>query len=273
MNNRWKLSLVLLLFITLGVYVDWNQYQDSELSESYPENLDSSQNWILDQESLRGDTIIVIQQDPVFKKRKTFRAFPLKENLLAKFIIDPSDSTLELIFQCKDGYAPHMRLEDALTGNGFLAYKDMSVDPGKNWADSLSEKMPPFYLVWQSTHNQTHVWPYALTEIQLKSKKEAFRAAFPKHKKYYRGFELFSSHCMKCHSVNKVGGTMGPEFNYPTNITTYWTKDNIRRFIEKPTAFRYNSKMPPVQNISDDEFEAIYEYLASMKSRVIFDGG
>ena len=272
MNNRWRLSLVLLLFVTLGVYVDWKQYSDADFHETLQEHLDAKETWILDHALLKGDTVITIAQDVVFKGPKTYRAFPLVANLLANLNLETTHTDLEVVFKCLDGYAPHMPLEKVLSGKGFLAYKDLDIKTNENWADSLSQKLSPFYLVWQNADQESYVWPYALTEIQLKSSKEAFQAALPENKKHYRGFELFSTHCMKCHSVNKVGGTMGPEFNFPTNITTYWTKDNIRKFIKEPTAYRYNSKMPPIgQTINNDQFEAIYDYLESMKDKVLVE--
>ena len=60
---------------------------------------------------------------------------------------------------------------------------------------------------------------------------------------------------------------MGPEFNYPTNITTYWNRENIIAFAKNPQSFRYNSKMPAVVKLNDQEFNQIIDYLEYVKNR------
>lgn len=223
--------------------------------------------WSLNAEQLKGDTLIHVAYDPFFKKDMSYKAFPLKENLMMVMGEQEMSPDMQVIFHCTDGYRPHMPLQQVLKSNGFLAYRDVSLEEGQEWADSLSSKFSPFYLVWpEADHNdKTFATPYGLASIELKPASVEFSAALPDDDTVIQGFELFSNTCMRCHSMNKVGGSMAPELNYPKNITEYWTKENIWAFIQAPTSFRFNSKMPPMTAIDEAEFEKIYDYLVAMK--------
>lgn len=76
---------------------------------------------------------------------------------------------------------------------------------------------------------------------------------------------------MKCHAINKEGGEMGPEFNYPKNIMEYWSEANIIAFAKNPTAFRINSKMPPVTDLKDEEFVEIVKYLKYISKHKVIE--
>lgn len=225
--------------------------------------------WHLDIDKLEGDTTIHIPFDPFFKAPKSYKAFPLATNLKAILGTIALDKSLDIIFECADGYKPHMSLEKALKGNGYLAYHDLDATEGNHWPDSVTKTLSPFYLVWPdiAPDNKDYVRPYALIGAEFTKATEAFAAAIPQSTAYMEGYELFSSTCMKCHSMNKSGGTKAPEFNYPKNITEYWTKENIWSFIQNPTSFRYSSQMPPMTGIDREDFEKIYAYLESMKAQ------
>ena len=79
------------------------------------------------------------------------------------------------------------------------------------------------------------------------------------------GFNLFRTHCMKCHSMNTVGGTMGPDFNVPRNITEYWKEEDIIAFAKNPKSIRANSNMPAMPSIPDPDYTEIIRYLKYMK--------
>jgi cytochrome c2 len=70
---------------------------------------------------------------------------------------------------------------------------------------------------------------------------------------------------MKCHGINKVGGVMGPEFNYPKNITEYWDTEDIWAFVQNPQSFRYSSSMPAQTDLKREGFDEIIAYLEVMK--------
>lgn len=225
--------------------------------------------WQLEIDNLQGDTVIHIPFDPYFKTAKTYKAFPLTPNLQAFLGTNAIDQSLDVIFECTDGYRPHMPIEKVIAGNGYLAYQDQEARGGRHWPDSVAQTMAPLYLIWPDAapDDKDYVRPYALVGIEFKKADEEFAAAIPELKEHMEGYQLFSSTCMKCHSVNKAGGSKAPELNYPKNITEYWTKENIWSFIQNPASFRFNSKMPPMSTIDRAAFEKIYAYLESMKEQ------
>lgn len=213
------------------------------------------------------DTITVeIENDQVFKKNKKYLAYPLQP-ILEQTIRDHNIDILstEIIFACTDGYRPSNRLQDVMDhGKGFLAFRDLEAPEGQSWSGEESEKYAPFILVWKnlSADDKKLAWPYGLYSLSLVSSDAIFASIYPADNSALEpAFDLFKQNCMKCHSINKIGGIMGPEFNYPTNITSYWKRENIVAFAKNPQSFRYNSKMPPVTNLSDEELNLIIDYL------------
>ncbi|MFN7120332.1 MAG: c-type cytochrome [Saprospiraceae bacterium] len=209
---------------------------------------------------------IVIQHDPVFKKTKKYIGFSLQYLLDSIITTQQFDTTDAIIaFECTDGYNATMPLSKVFTDKpGFIALRDLEAPTGKNWLDSLEHKMRPFYLVWQNVNPDDHdyAWPYGLATIRIIPASAAYKDAYPfAAPEHVEGFQLFSQNCMKCHAVNKTGGTMAPEFNIPRNITEYWTAENIIAFAKSPQSFRINSTMPPVTHLSDNELNKIVSYL------------
>lgn len=214
------------------------------------------------------DTIITIEHDEFFKQKKRYKAYPLAP-ILKPLLAKVKDTTnLRVTFTCTDGYAPNMNLSKVLSHKAYLAVQDLDqAGLGKDWADSLANKFRPFYLVWRDAleGDAGFAWPYGVAEIRIASFFHDFADAFPLHNpSAQKGFQLFQIHCMKCHSINKIGGVMGPEFNYPKSITEYWEKEDIYNFLSNPQSFRYSAKMPAVK-LSRGEFEEIYGYLEAMK--------
>lgn len=228
-----------------------------------------------EEELLSSPVVIDVLFDPVFKRAKKYEAIPLKP-LLEKAISNQQldTATTELIFLCKDGYNPGMPLSKVVENEPYLAIRDLDAPAGKNWMDTLQGLWTPFYLVWTNHRMgaEGFAWPYGLKYLQFKASDEAYKAATPVDEHQLAGFKIYKEKCMKCHSMNQVGGVMGPEMNVPKNITEYWTKEDIFAFVKNPYSYRYNSKMPPVANIDDTELEQIYDYLIYMKGqKVIID--
>jgi mono/diheme cytochrome c family protein len=213
------------------------------------------------------DSLVEIHYDHFFKKSKRYQVVPLN-TLLEPLLAQVKDTSgLRISFVCVDGYAPDMPLSKVLAHEGYVALRDADLPADKNWPDSLRKVFEPFYLVWQNIpkEDDTFAWPYGFFQIKITTFADAFGAAYPKgNRAAQKGFAVFQLHCMKCHGVNKIGGVMGPEFNYPKNITEYWKKEDIWQFIQNPQSYRYSSKMP-AQVLKREEFEEIYTYLSFMK--------
>jgi len=215
--------------------------------------------------ALPSEEELQIRNDLVLKRPIQYTGFSLQKILNEQFdlsLVDTASSTLVLV--CADGYAPTMPLADALRAKGLVA-RAMAGDT--IWRDSLGQKFAPYYLVWEDTDTAVYnyPWPYALVSLQITSAAEQFRDALPPEEAgVAAGFALFRDKCMKCHSVNKVGGIMGPEFNYPKNITEYWEVEHMWQFVKNPQSYRYRSTMPAQKDLKREDFDAIIAYLKVM---------
>jgi mono/diheme cytochrome c family protein len=79
-----------------------------------------------------------------------------------------------------------------------------------------------------------------------------------------RGREMFVTHCLKCHAINGLGGTFGPELNFPCSVTEYWNARLLSRFIANASSVRAGTKMPSFDSLRGEDIQEIVEYLHSM---------
>ena len=219
----------------------------------------------------RAETVAVAY-DAFFKTAKIFRGINLKDFIDSIMLANSFDTTGALVvFECKDGYKPVMDIAKVVNSRmGYIVYKDMAQKAA--WADSIAAEFTPYYVTWTNVKHNDHdyMWPYGLIGIRLKASATEYAAIYPYHNAgLVKGFQLFRNNCMKCHAINKVGGTMGPELNTPKNITEYWTEENIIAFAKSPTSFRNNSHMPAVTGLTDAELKEIVGYLKGMKEHKI----
>ncbi len=225
--------------------------------------------WELDQASLKGDTLITIESEFLFKKDKTYQAFPFQENLATVLPADLDREGLEIVFRCVDGYGPSIPLTYLDSSAAYLAYRDPELATANtSWGDSLQQKFAPFYIVWEKNPvaGKNLPWAYGLYQIEINSFAAEYQYSIPTDAQFAAGFELFQEKCMKCHAINQEGGRMAPEFNYPKNITEYWDKEDIWAFAKAPQSYRATSLMPAVTDLEREEFEQIYAYLEHIKS-------
>lgn len=84
------------------------------------------------------------------------------------------------------------------------------------------------------------------------------------------GREVFEQNCIQCHSVSGEGNRIGP------NLTNFgerevvagfleFNDENIEAFIRDPQGVKPGNKMQAFPNLSDDEMDALIEYLKSLK--------
>lgn len=209
--------------------------------------------------------------DPVYKTKKTFVGFKLKDLLE---LVGPIPTELdEVSFVAIDGYAPSIGVSDLATQSGLIAYREAARESGFPSTVSNGKKITfePFYLVWENEKSVPEHFPrpYQLTKIAFTKFTEKFKSIYPKEvesdEESKRGFTLYRGLCFRCHSVNGIGGTLGPELNAPNNILEYWNKTALKNFIKNPSGFRANSKMPQL-SLSDKDIDDILEYFDKMKS-------
>ena len=215
------------------------------------------------------DTQVTFNYDAVFKEPITFKGVALLDLLEANGVtaLKQPDS-IEVAFLCVDGYKPTISLAEILKNEAYITYQKTE-EQLSVWPEELKDKAGPYYLSWQGvTADDKMPYPYGVYAIKVSMMEASEAAAFPdailQDSLLMAGSTLFKEKCMKCHSVNRVGGNLGPEFNIPKNITEYRSKSFMYAFANSPQSFRYNSKMAPMA-LEEQEFNQIYAYLETMK--------
>ena len=217
------------------------------------------------------DTIVAITKDPVYHKAKKYKAVNasiLIKNEIDLTKIDPKNT--KIVFECSDGYKPEMPLELFLKANPYLAFQDVDAPKGAKWEpiikDGTEMNAEPFYIVYTSVSEKDsrYKWPYNLVKIYLEPLNKSTLELYPlKNRKLETGYTLFKNQCLTCHSINGIGGTMGPELNYPRSVTEYWKEKELVDYIVNPASFRYKVKMPTL-GITKQQSQEIVDYLKYM---------
>ncbi len=207
--------------------------------------------------------------DPVYGRFKHYRAFPLLPILEHAFGDKKSLRGKQLIVYATDGYAVPVT-GDILTEEGaYLAFRDRE---RADWEPIGPRKQDPgpLYLVWTgSEHHDTsaYPWPYMVARIEVvESLAVLYPRTVPRDETAKRGHDVFLHKCVKCHAVNRQGGSVGPELNVPMNVTEYWTVDQIKAYVKNPATFRYGA-MPANPDLSDGDLTALTYYLLAMKAQ------
>jgi len=220
-------------------------------------------------------TIEVTVDDPVYRAEKTYTGYALAPVLaLIPGLDELRRRGAVAIFEAADGYKAVMSLEKALGPGGVIALRDTDAPPGSDWLPFKQGKESltpaPYYLVWpgRSHDDWTHVWPYQLIRIIVEPFASAFGAAAPPKEaavEVRKGFDLFRTYCLRCHSINLAGGELAPELNVPLNVGEYWPAEHLRGFIANPAAYRARSKMPGFGEVLDEaELDALLAYIGAM---------
>lgn len=217
------------------------------------------------------DTVITIINDPVYHKKKKYKAMNLSaliKNEIDLTSIDPKNT--KIVFECIDGYKPEMPLELFLNSNPYLAFQDVDAPKDSKWEtivkDGNEMNADPFYVIYPlvSEYDTHYKWPYNLVKIYLEPRNKLTVELGPlKNRKLESGYTLFKNQCLTCHSINGIGGTMGPELNYPKSVTEYWKENELVDYIVNPASYRNKVKMP-TPNITKQQSQEIVDYLKYM---------
>jgi cytochrome c2 len=270
-----------LIIIILAISMDTNgckenkapkeiKYQSNRANKT--RNIYINLNDLLQNEDRHNKALNVnVKYDHYFKSNKRYKGYlitTLLDSIAKQINFDTSNAIV--IFECIDGYKPVMDWSKIFSKTkGYIVFKDLDPTINGNWADSINKKFSPYYLVWDNVKedDNSFMWPYGLIGLRLTYNDIAFKAIYPIHDaSLIKGFNLYRNNCLKCHSINKTGGTMGPEFNIPRNITEYWEEKDIVAFAKNPKDYRYNSQMPPIRNINNSDYKQIILYIKYMKN-------
>ncbi|EIA09592.1 c-type cytochrome [Flavobacterium frigoris] len=221
---------------------------------------------------LKNTIIVTVNEDPVYHARKRYNAIPFPQLLETHSKIKQLQiDKYQIVFECEDGYKPMMPLRKILSAKSFLAVSDLDAPKGESWSkiikDGREMKAAPFYLIYQgvSPKDTDFKWPYNLIKVHLVPSVENVSLLLPKgDTTATTGFELFNKNCISCHAINKIGGSMGPELNYPKSVTEYWDQNQLKKFIQNPASFRNGVKMPKLANLNEKKIESIVYYLNYM---------
>ena len=214
----------------------------------------------------------------MYKGPRRYQGYPLHSLLRripAMAQADPGATVV--LFRAADDYAPAVLLEQVLARPGVVAFRDLDAQRG-NWDTFVKrgEQIDPgpFYMVWEDIPQQPadadgYPWTYQLVSLSLAEAEEYYAAAYPDETDLLDGFKLFVKHCLSCHSINLVGGKLGPELNVPMNITEYWSIEHVRGLIRNPKTYRARTRMPAHEFFSEAELDALLEYIEGMKKQKI----
>lgn len=213
---------------------------------------------------------IVEIEDPFYKRRKRYRAVPLKDLLTAAYGGSWGENALgEVFFDALDGYRAHAPVSVLMNDGGMIAFAD---------ADSPSwEKMPgsgvepgPFYLVWigsNQTPKKGFPWPWQISGVKMAVLEDEYPKALPRGaapgSAAVRGWNIFRRSCISCHAVNGAGADVGPDLNEPRSITSYHNKKFLKAYILQASAFR-RTKMPDFAEMTPDDLDDLMSYFDHM---------
>jgi mono/diheme cytochrome c family protein len=206
--------------------------------------------------------------DPVYKRKQRYQGFWLRDVLKDLGLGGHPESDVYVRFRCKDGYLPIMPLARAMLGKGLIAIRDANAPAGVDWqplpGSGTSSTLAPSYLVWLSPPGdpEEYPWPYQMVAIELVSSSDALAGGDLDGSR--PGHELFVTHCLKCHAINGVGGTFGPELNSPCSVTEYWNPRLLSRFIANAGSIRAGTRMPNFDSLPRKDIQVIVEYLQFM---------
>ncbi|MFO1478913.1 MAG: cytochrome c [Turneriella sp.] len=208
--------------------------------------------------------------DHYLQRRTSYRALPLAPLLRAWAPAGPYD---EVLFHCADGYearASRADLEQGRLDSFFLAYGEGGERFRSMIQQGKSQVSPePFYAVSTDPKGYaTLSWPYEIVGVEFIRFADKYPGLLPdavaQNAVTRAGFDLFRKECLRCHSLNLMGGEIGPELNVPRNITEYRDDAYLRAFIRNASAFRARSKMPPFAQLTDAELGKVIGYLKVM---------
>ncbi|MEK7233695.1 MAG: cytochrome c [Elusimicrobiota bacterium] len=214
---------------------------------------------------------IIEVEDAFYKRRKRYKAVPLKDLLTAAYGGSWGENALgEVFFDALDGYRPHTRVSVLMNDGAMIAFADAD---STDWQPMPGGINPaPFYLVWtgpEQTTKKGFPWPWQITGVKMTVLEDDYPKALPKgadpDSPATRGWATFKRSCISCHSMSGSGGTLGPDLNAPRGITRYQKKSFLMSFIKKASSYRH-TKMPDFDDLEPAELSDLMIYFDHMSN-------
>lgn len=214
---------------------------------------------------------IVEVDDSFYKRRKRYKAVPLKDLLTAAYGGSWGENALgEVFFDALDGYRSHAPVSVLMNDGAMVAYADADAP---DWKPMPKGVVPgPFYLVWTGpgqSPDKGFPWPWQVTSVKMTVLEDEYPKALPKgaapDSAAVRGWATFRRACISCHAMSGDGGTVGPDLNAPRGITRYQKKPFLKAFIKRASSFRH-TKMPDFDELSPSELNDLMSYFDHMSA-------
>ena len=215
---------------------------------------------------------IIEVDDSFYKKRKRFRAVPLKDLLTAAYGGSWGENALgEVFFDALDGYRSHAQVAVLMNNGGMLAFADADAG-GAEWEPMPGRgvKPGPFYLVWTGPEQgpkKGFPWPWQVVGVKMTILEDEYPKALPKgaapDSVAVKGWNTFRRLCISCHAMSGDGGTVGPDLNEPRGITRYQSRRFLKAFIRRPSSFR-RTKMGDFDELESRDLDELLAYFDHM---------
>jgi len=215
-------------------------------------------------------------RSPIDDKKRRFKAFALKPLLKAMYG-EHWKRDDDIVFTCTDGYQPSLPGAILQRHDAYLAFASADGQDFSIFDHGKVQDLGPYYLIWDNVRDeafddeQPQVWPFQVTALEPVPFKLRYAAMLPPARssaQVRRGFLVFRNHCMNCHSINGLGGSLGPELNYPVNVTQYYAIPWLKRWIAMPRSIRYNATMPPLDAEAGTRDKMLNDLIAYLKAMV-----
>ena len=214
---------------------------------------------------------VIPSEDEYYQTMKRYRAFalaPLIKEYFERSLEELQNS--QFLLEASDGYTVRIEGDLLLHPAAYLAVADADHDEWQLIGEQGANP-GPLYMVWKGTKfadKEKYPRPWALARIELLTGADRYvhtrpAAGFGENGLAKKGYEIFDVSCIRCHSVNQEGGTLGPDLNVPQNILAYRPESQVRAYIKNPRTFRY-SAMPPHPQFSEEDLDALVAYLRLM---------
>lgn len=202
--------------------------------------------------------------DPYYGGPRTFLGFGVLR-VLSSVGVTEADSG-EVVFTASDGYVVRLPLAQLARDRAVLSYAEGSGAPLPPIGPRATDPAP-LYLVWPGAHLTnltTHPRPFSVVRVEVSSRSSAERFVVgAASDAVQKGELLFQESCVRCHALNRRGGSVGPDLNAPTNILSYRPEAQVRAYIRNPETFRYGA-MPAHLHLTEAELDQLIEFLRWM---------
>lgn len=219
---------------------------------------------------------IAVPADVAYDRPMRYRAVPVAA------LLDGVAPEAQVQVVALDGFVAELDAAPLLRTDGPRAWLAIE-DPAHPWPPLGAGKpgAGPFYLVWTDigrSRISPEQWPYQIAAIRVIA---ALDERFPKllpdpalaaDDPVRRGFVVFRSHCLACHTLNGEGAArLGPDLNTPHSPTEYLRAGYLRAYIRDPQSLRHwpQAKMPgfDTEVLPDADLDALLAYLRHMAAR------